>query len=91
MPRVSGSMSQKRIRAPWRAKARALLVKVNDGTTTVSPGPRPSSRQLSSRASVHEVVSSTSSAPVTCCRSWPVRFEKGPPLEVCPLASASPM
>lgn len=38
-PRVVGSMSQKWIRAPWRAKASAVVTNPKDGTTTVSPGP----------------------------------------------------
>ena len=77
-------MSQNRIRAPCRANASALVVNVNDGTITVSSGPRSSSIALSSSAVVHEVVSSTSSAPVSACRIAPARLENGPPLEVCP-------
>ncbi len=76
-------MSQKRMRAPCRAKARALVVNVNDGTTTVSSGPRSSSIALSSSAVVHEVVSSTS-APVSSCRIAPTLLANGPPAEVWP-------
>ena len=73
------SMSQKTRPAPWRANASAVVVKVNDGTITVSPGPRSSSIADSSRAAVHEVVSSTSSAPVSSASSAAVRCANAPP------------
>jgi hypothetical protein len=76
-------MSQKRMRAPCRANARALVVNVNDGTTTVSPGPRSSSIALSSSAEVQEVVSSTSE-PVSSFRIEPTRLENGPNEELWP-------
>ena len=60
MPSVSGSMSAKRIVAPARANANAVVTKVNEGTITTSPGPMSSSSADSSSASVHDVVSKTS-------------------------------
>ena len=59
-PACRGSMSQKSRPAPCRANARPVLVKVNDGTMTVSPSCRSISIADSSRAAVHEVVISTS-------------------------------
>jgi hypothetical protein len=82
-------MSQNRIRAPWRAKASAVEVKVNDGTTTVSPGRRSSSIADISKAAVHEVVSSTSSAPVSCRSRSPTRVANGPDEDMCPLRTDS--
>ena len=75
------SMSQKTSPAPWRANASAVVVKVKEGTMTVSPGSRSSSIAESSRAAVHEVVSSTSSAPVCSARSAVARSVKFPPEE----------
>ena len=72
-------MSQKTSRAPCRTYASAVVVKVNDGTTTVSPGPMSSSIADSSIADVHDVVSSTSSAPVTSARIAAARAENSPP------------
>ena len=60
-------------RRPARAKASAVVVNVNDGTITVSPGPRSSSIAESSRAAVHEVVISTSAAPVCSASSAAAR------------------
>ena len=86
MPRVSGSMSAKRIRAPCLAKARAVVVNVKDGTMTESPGPMSSIIADSSSAEVHDVVSNVSAAPVASVRISAARLEKGPPEEVWPLS-----
>ena len=59
---------------------------VKDGTITVSPGARSSSMADSSRAAVHEVVISTSSAPVCSASSAAVRSANAPPEDGCPLA-----
>ena len=66
--RDRGRASRARCRrtGAWRPRARtpsAVDVNVNDGTTTVSSGPRSSSIAAISSAAVHEVVSSTSGAP----------------------------
>ena len=79
MPRVRGSMSQKTRRAPWRAKASAVVMNVNDGTMTVSPGFRSRSIADISSAAVHDVVSSTSSAPISSASSCAARVENSPP------------
>ena len=88
-PSVRGSMSQKRMRAPWRTKASAVEVNVNDGTITVSPGPRSSSIADSSSAAVHDVVSSTSAAPVSACRISTALRLNCPLEDVLPPASDS--
>ena len=80
-------MSQKRMRAPSRTKASAVEVNVNDGTITVSPGSRSSSIADSSSAAVHEVVSSTSAAPVSACRISRAFWLNSWLEEVCPLAN----
>ena len=76
---MRGSMSQNSSRAPCRANASAVLVNVNDGTTTVSPGSRSSIIADSSSADVHEVVSSTSWAPVSSASSTEARAANSPP------------
>src|SRR5680860_1722533 len=81
-------MSQKRIRAPWRANASAVVVKVKEGTMTVSLGFRWSSIADSSRAEVHDVVSTTSSAPVCSVSNLAADAVNGPPEEVRPLSIA---
>jgi hypothetical protein len=86
-PRVRGSMSEKRMRAPSRTKASAVEVKVNDGTITVSPGRRSRSIADSSSAAVHEVVSSTSEAPVSAWRTSRAFWLNSWLDEVCPLSS----
>ena len=84
-------MSQKISRAPRAAKARALVEKVNDGTITVSPGWRSSRSADSSRAAVQEVVSMTSWAPESACRTSRARALNGPDDEVCPSRRLSSM
>ena len=69
---------------PARANASAVVTKPNDGTTTVSPGPRSSSRAVISSAAVHDVVSRTSCAPSSSCSRPAARAENGPAAEVCP-------
>ena len=75
-------MSQKSSRAPERANARAEVVNVNEGTTTESPGCRSSKRADSSSAEVHEVVSNTSSAPISTRSASPALTENSPDDEV---------
>jgi hypothetical protein len=84
MPRVRGSMSQKTRPAPWRANASPVLVKVKDGTITVSPSSRSSSIADSSRAAVHDVVISTSAEPVSARRIAAARRANSPPDAGCP-------
>ena len=51
----AGSMSANTGRAPVSATALAVAAKLNDGTTTSSPGPIPSATSASSRALVPEL------------------------------------
>ena len=81
-------MSQNLIFAPCRTNASAVVVNVNDGTITVSPGWRSSIRAVSSRADVHEVVSSTSWALNSASRISSARLTNSPPDDVCPRSSA---
>ena len=63
-----------------------MVVNVNDGTMTVSSGPRSSSIADSSSAEVQEVVSSTSSAPVRLREERaPPGSRSPPPEDGCPL------
>ena len=84
-------MSQKRSLAPWRAKAVAVDVKVNDGTITTSPGSMSSSMADISSASVHDVVSSTSTASCQSRRMSCARALNSPLLAAWPDAMAFSM
>ena len=75
---VSGSTSAKTILAPRRAKALAVLTKVNDGMITSSPGLISSRMAAISSAEVPEVVRSALGAPVRASNASLQRRVKGP-------------
>jgi hypothetical protein len=81
-------MSQNTRPAPWRANASPVLVKVNDGTMTVSPSCRSISIADSSRAAVHEVVISASAEPVWALSTSAALLANSPPEARCPPLTA---
>src|SRR4051812_14101347 len=83
---VSARTSAKIGRAPRRASALAVDVKVNEGRTNSSPGPRSRSRPHISSASVHEVVKSARLHPSLDSRSLEQRCENIPPPDNWPAA-----
>src|SRR4030095_2755215 len=86
---VSGRMSQNTGRAPRNTNAFTVDTKVNDGTTTSSPGTISSSSAATASACVHDVVNRTLAAPSSFSSSSWHFFVNRPSPEMCPISSAS--
>jgi hypothetical protein len=75
---VSGSMSTKRARAPTRAMAVMVAMKVNGVVTTSSPGPTPRAVRVARRASVPEETATAWGRPAELATSFSSAAISGP-------------